>query len=184
MKSMPNRRQQIITQHAAFICQVVALCNATGQRAQLDQLLTAAEQSGWHALTAAIRRIARGERDPARLAELDEEDRAIAEAILLGLLNPDTLPDPGQRPDPSLAVPGLAGMILAAANGNVDALTAIGNMAEQMRRAGGPMARLASVIRPMINGERDPDRLCKGLDRRSQSLVLAILDEMGKSELH
>lgn len=184
MTSLPDRRQQIITLHATFIHQAAMLCLDPDQRDTLEQLLGSAEQNGWTALAGAVRRIAAGERSLQRLGNLDEEDRVIAEAILLGVQNPDTLPDPEQKPDPSLAVPGRAGMIQAAARGNTDALAAIANMAEQMRRAGGPMARLASVIRPLINGERDPDRLCRGLDSRSQGLVLAILNEIGKSEIH
>ena len=46
------------------------------------------------------------------------------------------------------------------------------------------MSRVAAVIRPLINGERDPDRLCAQLDTRGQQLVLQILDELGKQELH
>jgi hypothetical protein len=57
-------------------------------------------------------------------------------------------------------------------------------MAEQMSRVGGPMARLASVIRPLLNGERDPHELCKGMDEKTEQMVLAILAELKKSELN
>jgi hypothetical protein len=46
------------------------------------------------------------------------------------------------------------------------------------------MSRLAAVIRPLINGERDPDILCARLDTRGRQLVLQILDELGKLKLH
>ena len=75
-------------------------------------------------------------------------------------------------------------MIHAAGTGDVQALTLISQMAEQMSRVGGDMSRVAAVIRPMINGERDPDRLCARLDARGQQLVLQILEELGKLDLH
>ena len=63
-----------------------------------------------------------------------------------------------------------------------EALQIIANMAEQMSRVGGSMGRLASVIRPLINGERDPERLCKKMDSNSETMVLGILDELKKLE--
>lgn len=101
-----------------------------------------------------------------------------------GMQNPATLPNPTARPDPEMAAPGLAGMILAARRGNTEALRLISEMAEQMRRVGGPMARLAAVIRPLINGERDPQLLCKGLNERTEQMVLGILQELKRSELN
>jgi hypothetical protein len=53
-----------------------------------------------------------------------------------------------------------------------------------MSSAGGQMARLAAVIRPLINGERDPDRLCKGMDGATERLVVGILDELGRLARH
>ena len=46
------------------------------------------------------------------------------------------------------------------------------------------MSRVAAVIRPMINGERDSEKLCSRLDIRGQQLVLQILEELGKLDLH
>jgi len=83
-----------------------------------------------------------------------------------------------------LAAPGLAHMIHAAGTGDIQALTLISQMAEQMSKVGGDMSRVAAVIRPLINGERDPDKLCEHLDTRGQQLVLQILDELGKLGLH
>jgi hypothetical protein len=75
-------------------------------------------------------------------------------------------------------------MIHAAARGNAQALVLVGNMAEQMSRVGGSLGRLAAVIRPLINGERDPDRLCRGMDTQTSQLVLDVLSELGKLEAH
>ena len=46
------------------------------------------------------------------------------------------------------------------------------------------MSRVAAVIRPLINGERDPDRLCKGMSTQGEQLVLDILRELGQSDVH
>jgi len=184
MKNLPPKHQQIVTLHAPFICQVVQLSQQPDKRAALEPLLQQAEASGWHALVRAVRQIVDGQREPGTIRGLDEEDRVIAEAIMRGLQDPTTLPDPNARPEPTLAAPGLAGMIQAAATGNVEALTLISDMAEQMSRAGGPMARLAAVIRPLINGERDVDKLCRGMNEQTRQLTLDILSELGRKQAH
>jgi hypothetical protein len=81
-----------------------------------------------------------------------------------------------------MAAPGLASMIHAAGSGNTQALQIIAEMAEQMSKVGGPIARLAAVIRPLIDGERDPDLLCKRLDSNTEAMVLGILDELKQLE--
>lgn len=182
--SIPDREQQIIQSHAAFICQAVEFIQQADARPRLDALLQAAADNGWGTLADMVRRFADGQRELGQIEQLDDEDRVIAEAILRGLHDPATLPDPQQKADPTLAAPGLAHMIQAAGSGNVQALTLVSQMAEQMSRVGGDMARVAGAIRPMINGERNPDKLCARMDTRGQQLVLQILDELGKLELH
>jgi hypothetical protein len=182
--SIPAREEQIVQAHAAFICQAVECLSDPTAAARLEELLQTAEASGWTVLAAAVRAIAAGQRELNRLGRLDEEDRAIAAAILRGLQDPATLPDPNRKADPTLAAPGLASMIHAASRGDVQALTLISQMAEQMSKVGGDMSHVAAVIRPMINGERDPDRLCERMDTRGRQLVLKILDELGKLDLH
>lgn len=184
MPSLPQQHQQIIATHARFICQVVETCLDQDRRHEFDALMQSAEENGWHNLARAVRRIAAGQRDIGVLQELDQEDQVIADAILRGLQNQASLPDPNAKPDPALAAPGLASMILAASRGNVQALTLISSMAEQMNRAGGPLARLAAVIRPLINGERDPNILCKGMNSETEQLVMGILDDLKKAELN
>jgi len=184
MPTLPDREQQIITAHAAFICKVVECSHNEGNREEYEAALQMAIENGWERLVFAIRQIVAGQRDLQAIAGLDQEDRVIAEAIMRGLQNPATLPDPNARPDPALAAPGLAAMILAAGRGDIQALTLISNMADQMSRAGGPMARLASTIRPMISGQREPDVLCKGVDDKTEQVLLGILAELKKSELN
>ncbi len=177
-----NRREQILSVHALFINEVVKSGTDPDRKVEFEQLLKAAENNEWTDLVAAIRRIMGGRRDIEILNGLDEEDQVIAEAILKGLQDPSTLPDPNAKPDPAQAAPGLASMINAAATGNVQALQLIAEMADQMSRAGGPMAQLASVIRPLINGERNPDKLCNKLDGPTEEMVLGILEELKSLE--
>jgi hypothetical protein len=165
--------------HAQFINQVVTIGQQPDRQDDFEQLLTMADQSGWTDLTACIRKIfEQGRRDMELLNPLDEEDRVIAESILRGLQDPSTLPDPNAKPDPAMAAPGLATMIHAAATGDAQALQIIAEMAEQMSKTGGPMTQLAAVIRPLINGEREAEKLCKGMDSRTEQMVLGILDEL------
>ncbi|MCF7992755.1 MAG: hypothetical protein K9M02_20115 [Thiohalocapsa sp.] len=184
MPEFPDRHEQIRLVHAEFIRQMVETARNPERRRDFEALLSEAEKHGWHALAGALRRVASGDSGPQIFKGLDEEDQILADSVLRGLQDPSTLPDPNARQDPTLAAPGLAHMIHAAATGNAQALMLIGNMAEQMNTVGGPMARLAGVIRPMINGERDPSRLCKGMDSQGEQLVLNILSELGKLERH
>lgn len=179
-----SRDEQILQSHAAFICQVVEFAQNPDAKPKFEELMRTAEENGWQALAGALRQVAGGLRDIALLSGLDAEDRVIAEAVLRGLQDPSTLPDPNKKPDATLAAPGLAGMIHAAATGNMQALAIVGQMAEQMTRAGGDMARIAGAIRPMINGERNPDVLGRNMDLRGQQLLHNILDELGRLDIH
>jgi hypothetical protein len=75
-------------------------------------------------------------------------------------------------------------MISAAARGDVQALSALANMAEQMVRVGGDMGRLGGIMRRLVDGERDADLLCRGMGPLGRSLVLDILDELGRLGRH
>lgn len=184
MAAFPDRHEQIRLVHAHFIRQVVETCAIPDRRQELEALLQGAERSGWTALAGAVRRIAAGERGRELFAGLDEEDQIIADSILRGLQDPSTLPAAGAKPDATVAAPGLAHMIHMASRGNPQALVLLGNMAEQMSTAGGNLGRLASVIRPLVNGERDPERLRKGMDAQTERLMLDILAELGQLESH
>ncbi len=181
---MFDRQQQIIQAHAGVIVQVVQSIANPQLMAQTEEILKVSEQNGWGDLVAVIRRIIKGERDESLLKGLDEEDSTIAGAILQGIQNPATLPDPNQPADASMAAPGLAHMIHQAATGNPQALEIIGNMAEQMTQAGGDMRNLGGIIRKMINGERDPKELSKGMGVQGRQLVDSILEELHKLTGH
>jgi hypothetical protein len=184
MSSLPEKARQIVLAHAGLIHAVVIASQNRERLAELAPLLEAASANGWDSLVMAIRRILSGARDIAVLSGLDEEDRVIAEAILRGLRDPATLPDPQARPDPGMAVPGLAGMIHAAASGDVAALQLLGDMATQMLRAGGDMARLSGMLRRLMDGERDTDVLCRGMSPRGAQLVLSLIEELARLRAH
>ena len=177
---MFDRRQQIIQAHAGVIVQVVQSIGNPQLMPRTEEILKVSEQNGWTELVAVIRRILKGERDQSLLNGLDEEDQTIAAAILQGIQNPATLPDPNKAPDGSLAAPGLAHMIHEAATGNPQALLIVSNMAEQMTAAGGDMRNLGGIIRKMINGERDPKILARGMGIQGRQLVDSILEELAK----
>lgn len=184
MHSLPHKTQQIVLAHAGLIHAVVIACQNRDRRVELEPLLEAAQQNGWGALVAAIRRVLGGTRDNTILTGLDEEDRVILEAILRGLQDPATLPDPQSRPDPTMAAPGLAAMIHAAASGDMAAMQLLGDMSTQMLNAGGDMARLSAILRRLVDNERDPDLLCRGMSPRGAQLVLSLLEELAHLRAH
>ncbi|HEY5603938.1 MAG TPA: hypothetical protein VIM41_12580 [Gammaproteobacteria bacterium] len=184
MPQLPEREQQIRQAHAQLIHLVVEACQNADARAQLLPMLDQAVTSGWQSLVERIRRILAGARDETLLLGLDDEDTVIVRCILQGIQNPAALPDPNYQGDAALAAPGLASMIHAASRGDAKALHLVADMAEQMLRVGGDMARLGGILRKLIDGERDPDKLTKGMDPSGQQLVLDLLAELGKLGRH
>ncbi len=175
---IPSKQQQIAQHHAALIVRVVQACADQNVRQELEPALVQSAENGWTALVEVIRKIISGSRDENLLAPLDEEDQAIITAILRGLQDPSTLPDPNAKADGSVAAAGLAGLIHAASRGDAPALQIIADMAEQMSQAGGDMAQIAGVIRPLVNGERDADKLSQGMEDSGTQLLISILQEL------
>lgn len=184
MATLPEKDQQIIEAHTGLIHRVVMACQNRDQVPDLDEILKQAEDNGWTQLVAAINRILAGKRDESVLNSLDEEDRTIVSSILRGLQNPDTLPDLHTPIDGSMAAPGIAAMVHGARSGNLETLQLLGSMAQQMLQAGGDMARLAGILRPLVQGERDAEKLTEGMGADGQKLVLAILGELAKLDTH
>lgn len=184
MGTLPDKTQQIVLAHAGLIRAVVIACQNRDRRVELEPLLDAARQNGWVNLVAAIRRVLAGTRDHSVLLGLDDEDRIILEAILRGLQDPAGLPEPQSRPDPTLAAPGLAAIIHAAAGGDLTALQLLGDMGTQMLNAGGDMARLSAILRRLVDNERDPDLLCRGMSPRGAQLVHSLLQELAHLRAH
>lgn len=182
--SMPSYEQQIIQTHAGLIVQVAQAVFDVQVRATAESSIEQLRRFGETKLADTLQQILAGSREESLLNGLDEADQVIVKAVLEGIQNPDTLPDPKAGGDAAAAAPGLAHMIHASATGNPQALQLLASMAEQMTAAGGDMKFLGGMMRKMVNGEREPELLTKGMGSQGQSLVLAILEELGKFDLH
>jgi len=182
MSDMPEHDEQILQSHSGLIHRVVMHCNNPGSVPDMEQVLQQAEQNDWKQLVAAIRDIMSGKREESILLGLDDEDRVIVGSILRGLQDPSTLPDLQADFDSSMAAPGIAGLVHASRTGNAQALQIIANMAKQMLAAGGDMGILAGRIRPLVEGERDADKLTEHMTDKGQKLMVDILEELLKLE--
>lgn len=180
----PEKEQQILQTHASLIHAVVQTVHDPSLRQHLDPVLKQSAENGWQALVEAIRKILDGNRDMALLNGLDDEDRVIVDSILRGLQDPSTLPEASQAGDATQAAPMMARLIHEARHGDANALSMLGVMAEQMLQAGGDMANLSAVLKDMIDGERDADKLCSRMGVQGESLVTQILSELGKLDTH
>jgi hypothetical protein len=180
--TQPDLQEQILQTHAGLIHRVVMHCNHPGSVPDLEQVLQMAAENDWTTLVAAIRDIMSGNRDESMLLQLDDEDRVIVASILRGLQDPSTLPGLETDIDSSMAAPGIAGLIHASRNGNAQALQIVGNIAAQMLKAGGDMSILAGRIRPLVEGERDADKLTEKMGSKGQKLMLEIIEELLKLE--
>lgn len=184
MFKLPERDQQIVQAHARFIVAVVQACANPAVAAEVEPVLEAAEGMGQQALASAVRRILAGVRDAELVQGLEPDDAVIVDAILRGLRDPATLPDPQQASNPAAAAPGLASIIREAASGNAQALEMMEALAQQMATMGGGMARVGDSMKKMAAGERDPDVLCEGMDAQATILVVQILDALGRMNVH
>jgi hypothetical protein len=184
MDIRPDKSQQILQVHARLIHAVVQACHNRDLLPPLEEMLRHAEAQGWTRLVAAVRQILKGRRDTGLLEGLDDEDRVIVGSVIAGLHDPKTLPDPDAQPEAAHAAPGLADMIDMARRGDARALKALGDMGEQMLSVGGDMARLAATFRPLIDGERDADKLARGMGPQGRGLLLSIIEELAKLDAH
>jgi hypothetical protein len=182
MSNLPDLNEQILISHSGLIHRVVMHCNNPGSVPDLEQVLQQAEANDWKQLVAAIRTIMNGKRDESVLLGLDDEDRVIVDAILRGLQDPSTLPPLQSDINSGMAAPGIAGLIHASRNGNLQALQIVGNIAQQMLSAGGDMGILAGRLRPLVEGERDVDKLTEKMSGKGQKLMMDIIEELLKLE--
>ena len=180
MASIPDQEEQIRQSHAVLIHQVVHACQNETAKQQLKPMLDMATQQNWHELVDAINKIVDGQRGEELLNKLDDEDKVIIKSILLGLQNPDSLPDVNQQADPTMAAPGLAKMINAARRGDAQALQAASLMADQMTNTHGDMRQLGGIMKRLIDGERDAESLTKKMSANGKQLVMQLLDELNK----
>lgn len=184
MNVLPEKQQQVLQVHGKLVVAVVQSLNDPSMMPQLEQVLKISEENGWQQLVAVIRKIIKGDRDTSLLNGLDEEDSVIVDAILRGIQDPSTLPRDDQDADPTLAAPMLAKLIHEASHGDANALSMLGAMAEQMSNTQGDLARFSTLIKPMVDGERDSDRLCEKIGPQGESLVVSVLSELAKLDTH
>lgn len=184
MAMLPSAVEQLLQMHAPFIHAVVQALQNRALLPDMMAMLQEAETRGWARMAGSVRQIIDGKRDRSVLLGLDDEDRVIVEAILGGIDNPATLPPVNPPAQPAAAAPGLAAMIEASARGDMQAFAALANMAEQMVKAGGDMARLGGNMRRLIDGERNVKLLSKGMGPLGRKLVQSLLEELSKSPLH
>jgi len=175
---------QILQTHASLVLAVVQTMHNPEYRTQLDQVLKQSAENGWQSLVDVIYKIINGNRDQSLVNGLDDEDAVIIDSILRGLQNPETLPKAQQSGDATKAAPMLARMINEARRGDHNALSMLGTMAEQMSRAGGDMSNLSAVMKNMIDGERNVDKLCTRMGAQGESLITQILSELAKLDSH
>lgn len=180
----PEKQEQILQTHASLILAVVQTIHNQELKPHLDQVLQQSAQNGWLELVKAINKIVAGNRDQDLIKGLDEEDAVIIDSILRGLQNPETLPTVSQEGDATQAAPMMARLVDEARRGDTNALSLLGTMAEQMSRAGGDMASLGAVLKDMIDGERDVDKLCTRMGPQGESLITQILSELAKRDIH
>jgi hypothetical protein len=178
---MANIQEQLIQEHASLIVEVVEACDDEAKTAQLLENLVVAEQNGWGKLCGAIRMILDGAREREELGDMDVEDEAIAQAMLMGIADPATLPQPDGNANPMLAPEGLAGIIASAATGEENALQMLARMDTDLAESPIPeLQQFGQTLRRLLNGERNADSLTLGLDERTASLIIAVLDELNK----
>jgi len=180
----PEKAEQILQTHASLVMAVVQTIHNPELKPHLEQVLQQSAQNGWQDLVNVINKIVTGNRDQALLNGLDEEDAVIVDSILRGLKDPKTLPKTEQTGDATQAAPMFARLIDEARRGNHNSLTILGSMAEQMVNAGGDMASLSAVLKDMVDGERDVDKLCTRMGPQGESLITQILSELAKLDLH
>ena len=178
MAKLPEKTRQIAKVHAQLINSVVMACHNKSIAPQLEPVLQSSAQNGWVDLVTRIRKILAGSRNSKLLIGLDEEDAAIILAILVALQDSSQLPKAADKEASKFAAPGLAKMIDAASKGDMTALSALSEMAEQMVAATGDMRYLGAMIQPMINGERDLKRISKNMDEQGVKLVEGLLEEL------
>ncbi|HEB82112.1 MAG TPA: hypothetical protein ENJ11_04525 [Gammaproteobacteria bacterium] len=180
----PEKTQQILQTHASLINAVVQTVHEPSLKEHLDPILKQSAENGWQDLVNAINKILNGSREQDLLNGLDDEDKVIVDSILRGLQDPSTLPKVEQTGDATQAAPMIARLINEARRGDHNALAMLGAMAEQMLQAGGDMASLSAVLKDMIDGERNVDKLCTRMGPQGESLITQILSELGKLDSH
>jgi hypothetical protein len=182
---MPTRQEQIVSVHASLIISVVRGRTDPIAAREAKDLIAKVSRGGQTALARILGRIVQSARpDGADETALSDDERVVLDAVLQGIDNPTELPQAVASFDPGAAAPGLACMIDAAARGDPRALHTLSGMAEVMVQVGGDMGRLGGLMRRLVNGERDAERLTRNMGAQGISLVHAILDQLATLSEH
>ena len=177
--NQPNIQEQLTREHASLIVEVVEACSDKQKKQRLLENLVVAKKNGWGQLCRAIHMILNGAREREELESMDVEDEIIAQAMLMGIADPSSLPQSDANTNPMLAPEGLAGIIFAAATGEENALQMLTRMDTDLMESPLPeLQKFGQALRRLLNGERNADSLTFDLDKRTTNLVSAILDNL------
>lgn len=176
--------EDILQEHSRLIHRVVMECNDPGSVPDMEFALQQAEDNGWIKLVTTIRFIMSGNRNPGVLDGLDDEDHQIISAVLNGLEDPATLPTLKTDFNSPVIASGIAGLLNATLSGNVQAQQVLNSMTDEMIQGGDDLGAVASRLRPIVEGERDPEKICAGLSDYGRNLLFEILVELKKFEAH
>lgn len=183
LKSTEDRQQQVLQEHASLIHQVVAACESPRLFPGLNAQLHQAEQNGWTALIAAIRRILDGERDVDAFEGLDDEDTIIVVAIVRGIQDRTTLPNPSSLIDASSAGPLIATLIARSRRNEKGASESLAAIEIQLNQAGGDLPLIGSALRRIIAGDYRFDQLFPKMSSDSVEIIRRILAELKNIEI-
>ena len=91
--------------------------------------------------------------------------------------------DHGAGFDPETAPKNSASRVIGCASKRGWGLTLIRELMDDVQIESTP-GKTVVAMRKLVEGERDPDKLCKGMSAQGESLVLGLLEELGKLEMH
>ncbi|HFD11214.1 MAG TPA: hypothetical protein ENJ32_01915 [Crenotrichaceae bacterium] len=175
-------KEDILNDHAQLIHRVVTHCAEPGTVADLEQFLELAEMNDWVKLVKTIRNIMSGNRDNSLLDNLDEEEYIVIKSILNGIENPETLPPIAIDLNSDMAAPGIASLIHASSQGNVESKNIIEGLTSQMSNAGSEYTTIALSIEKMMRGERNFDKLTEDMSEAGHKLITGIIAELSMLE--
>ncbi len=170
--------EELLKLHSALLHDVVDAIHDKSKQAPLLDMLNEAQNNGWQKLCEAIRSILEGQRDDSVLDNLDEEDAILIQAILIGIDNPETLPENDLQKQRDEAALGLATTIAAACQGDQRAMELVAHMDQTFQDNPQEIGTIGNAVRKMINGERSSVSLLEGLDPTNAELVEQVLEQL------
>jgi tetratricopeptide (TPR) repeat protein len=178
--------QETLRRHGGFVKGMVAAIFDPTTRPALDEVLAKRVEDGWTKLVETLRRVLDGERDEDALCEpLDFEDSAIVGAVLRGIADPASLktitsPESAAKGDENADQ---VAQLLEKHSQLIAAVVTVAGKPEirpqldpiLQKLEGNGWGSLVSVIRRIIEGERNPEALLAGLDAQDTLITGTIL---------